>query len=74
MTVCRRLRIQYLSIDSHFKLPAIRRDEFDLLDQVLIMFEQFIGQAHGPIGVVSDRAVNDLNFQHGPSIWNTGAV
>jgi hypothetical protein len=31
------------------------------------MFEQFIGQAHGPIGVVSDRAVNDLDFQHSPS-------
>jgi hypothetical protein len=34
---------------------------------MLIMFEQFFHQAHGPTGVVSDRAVNDLDVQHSPS-------
>jgi hypothetical protein len=29
---------------------------------MLIMLEQFIHQAHGPIGVVSDRAVYDFDF------------
>jgi hypothetical protein len=28
---------------------------------MLITLEQFIHQAHGPIGVVSDRAVHDLD-------------
>lgn len=51
------LGVQQLSIDSHFELPAIRRDQFDLFDHMLILFEQFIHQAHGPTGVVSDRAV-----------------
>jgi len=63
----RQFRIQQLSIDSDFKLPAVRRDQFDLFDQMLIMLEQFLCQAHGPTGVVSDRAVNDLYLQHNPS-------
>ena len=28
------------------------------------MLQQFRAQAHGPIGVMSDRAVDDLYFQH----------
>lgn len=67
MAVRCQFRIQQLSIDSHFKSSAIGRGQFDLFHQMLIMFEQFFGQAHGPIGVVSDCAVNDLNFQHMPS-------
>ena len=31
------------------------------------MFEQLIQQAHGPPGIVSDRAVYDFDVQHGPS-------
>jgi len=58
------LRIQQLSIDHHFEAPAIRRHECDRLDHVLIILQQFIHQAHGPTRVVSDRAVNDLDFQH----------
>ena len=61
------LGIQQLSIDSDFKPPAIGRDQFDLFDQMLIVLEQFICQAHGPTGVVSDRTINDLYFQHNPS-------
>lgn len=67
MTVQCQFGIQQLSIDSHFKLPAIGRDESDLFDQMLIVFEQLFYQAHGPTGVVSDRAVNDFDFQHSPS-------
>jgi hypothetical protein len=58
------LRIQQLSIDSDFKLPTIRWDQLDFLDEMLIMLEQFLYQAHGPTGVVSDCAVNELDFQH----------
>ena len=60
-------RIYQLAVDSYFELPAIRRDRFDLFNQMLIVFEQFFQQAHGPTGVVSDRAVNDLDVQHNPS-------
>lgn len=68
MAMGRQLRIQQLPIDSHFKLPVIRRNEFDFFDQMLIMLEQFVHQAHGPTGVVSDRAVDNLDFQHHPSV------
>jgi hypothetical protein len=34
---------------------------------MLVILQQLVCQAHGPIGVVSDRAVNDFNFQHMPS-------
>ena len=60
-------RIDQLPVDSHLELSIIRWDEFDLFDQVLILFEQFFHQAHGPTGVVSNRAVNDLDVQHSPS-------
>ena len=60
-------RIYQLAVDSYFELPAIRRDHFDLFNQMLIVFEKLFHQAHGPTGVVSDRAVNDLDVQHSPS-------
>jgi hypothetical protein len=34
---------------------------------MLIILEQFSCQANGPVGVVSDRAVDDLDLQHQPS-------
>jgi hypothetical protein len=58
------LRIDQLSIDRHLKATAIRRHERDRLDQMLIILEQLLCQAHGPIGVMSNRAVNNFNFQH----------
>lgn len=61
------LRIQQLPIGSHFKLATIRWHERDLLDQVLVILQQFVHQAHGPTCVVSDRTVNDLDIQHVPS-------
>lgn len=64
MAVCLQLGIQQLSIDSHFKPPTLRRHECDRFDHVLIVFQQLICQAHGPTGIVSDRAVNDFDFQH----------
>ena len=67
MAMGRQFRIDQLPVDSHLELSIIRWDEFDLFDQVLILFEQFFHQAHGPTGVVSDRAVNDLDVQHRPS-------
>ena len=64
MPVRLQFRIQQLSIDSHFEPPTLRRRECDRLDHMLIVLQQFIYQAHGPTGIVSDRAVNDLDFQH----------
>lgn len=67
MTMQLRFRIYKIPVNGHFELPAVRRDKRDRLDHVLIILKQLICQAHGPTGVVSDRAVNDLDSQHGPS-------
>ena len=56
--------VQQLAIHSHLKPSAIRRYKSDRLDYMLIMLEQFFRQAHGPTGVVSDRAVNNFDLQH----------
>jgi hypothetical protein len=32
---------------------------------VLELFKQFIRQAHGPAGVVSDRAIDNFDLKHG---------
>jgi hypothetical protein len=61
------LRIQQLPIRSHLELAAIRRHKRDRFDHVLIILQQFIHQAHGPTGVMSDRAVHNFDFQHDPS-------
>ena len=44
-------------------IPAsLGRDKRNALDLRLKVFEELIRQAHGPIGVVSDGAINDGNF------------
>ena len=65
MAVRLELRIQQLSVHTYLELTPIRWDERDCLDQVLIVLEQFIHQAHGPASVVSDRAIDNLDLQHG---------
>jgi hypothetical protein len=32
---------------------------------MLVVLEQFFCQAHGPASVVSDRAINNFDLQHG---------
>jgi hypothetical protein len=32
-------------------------------------FEQIICQAHGPVGIVSNRTINDLDFHHNAISW-----
>ena len=55
---------QQLSIDSHFEYTALRWHKGNGFNHMLIILEQFFRQTHGPTQVVSDSAINDLNFQH----------
>jgi len=64
MSVCGQLGVQQLPIRGHFEPAAIRWHKHNVLDQVLIVPEQLFRQAHGPAGVMSDRAVDDLDLQH----------
>ena len=58
---------QQLPIDGHFEYTSLRWHKSNGFNHMLIVLEQFFCQTHGPTQVVSDRAVNDLDFQHHPS-------
>ena len=53
-------RVVYLDLE-----PAtVRRDQGQVPDIVFELFEQFIRQAHGPVGIMSYSAVDDLDVNH----------
>ena len=58
------LGVQQLAVHGDLEAPLIRGDQGQAVDAMLEFLEQFLCQANGPAGVVSDRAVNDLNGQH----------
>jgi hypothetical protein len=62
------LGIDQLPVHADLEAAAIGGDQDHRLDQVLELFEQFASQAHGPVGVVSNRAVDDLDLQHKPPV------
>jgi hypothetical protein len=67
MTFGLQFRIDQLSIDRDLEAAAIRWNEGYALDHMLELLEQVICQAYGPVGVVSDRTVDDLDSKHDPS-------
>ena len=56
------LGVNQLSVHAYFVASAIRWDEGDLSELRFKLFEQISRQTDGAIGVVSDRAVFDINF------------
>jgi hypothetical protein len=59
------LGINQSVVDTDFVPASIGGDESHALDFRFEVFEQIACQAHGPVGVMSDRAVDDLDFHHG---------
>jgi hypothetical protein len=57
------LGIQRLAVDAHFEAASFGGHQGDRLDLGLELFEQVDRQTGGAIGVVSDSAVDDLDFQ-----------
>lgn len=51
-------------VHTDLELASIRRYQGQALEVVLKFFEQFICQAHGPVGVVSYSAVDDFDVYH----------
>ena len=64
MTPCLELGIDQLVVHTDFKPASQGRYESNILDLRFEILEQFGYQAHGPVGVVSNRAVLDADF-HG---------
>jgi hypothetical protein len=59
--------IDQLTVDADLEAAFIRWDKRYRFDQVLELLEQVTCQANGPVGVVSDSAINDLDLEHKPS-------
>ncbi|MBV6393070.1 MAG: hypothetical protein KPEEDBHJ_02300 [Anaerolineales bacterium] len=58
-------------VQADFKPAAVGWDERQGFDQKLVILQQFIRQAHGPACVMSDRAVDDFDLQHGSFLQET---
>jgi hypothetical protein len=56
------LRVDQLLIYCNFESTSVRRNQGDGFDRILKLLEQFGCQADGPVGIVSDRAIDDFNF------------
>jgi hypothetical protein len=71
VTLCLKFGINQLPVHADLEASPVRRDKRHRFDQMLELFEQVICQANGPVGIMSDCAVNDLYLEHEPSQkWN----
>ena len=64
VTVGLEFGVDQLVSNRDLELAAVRRDQAQVPDVVLEFFQQFICQAHGPVGVVSNSAVDDFDVYH----------
>ena len=67
MTFRLQFGIYKLTVHAALETAPFRWDQRYGFDQVLELLEQVICQANGPVGIVSDSAINDLNLEHKPS-------
>ena len=58
------LGIDQRSIHTDLEAAPVRRNDRHRFNDMLKLLEQILFQAHGPVGVVSNRAVDDLDFEH----------
>ena len=49
-------------IDRHLVPASIGRDEGNAFDLRFELIKQILCQAHGPVGIVSNRAIGNANF------------
>jgi hypothetical protein len=63
-----KLGVQEPVVHGYLKTASVGWDQRNVLYQMLELLEEFVCQAHGPVCVVSDRAVNNLDLQHKPSL------
>jgi hypothetical protein len=59
------LREDQLPVHADLELASIRGKEYQGLDIRLELFEQIVYQANGPVGVMSNRAIDNLDLYHG---------
>ena len=71
MTVGLEFGIDQFVSNCNLEPASVRRDKSQVPNIVLELFEQFIGQAHGPVGVMSYSAVDDLDVYHWVALSET---
>jgi hypothetical protein len=52
------------AIHGHLELAPIGGHQGQIFDLEFIILEQFVRQAHGPVCIMSDSAINDFNRYH----------
>lgn len=62
-----KLGVYELPIYGDLEPSTFGRSKCECVDHVLELFEQVACQAHGPVSVVSDCAIDDLDLEHMPS-------
>ena len=67
MTIGLQLRVDQVPIHLDLEPASVRGDQRHRFNEVLVVPEQFLNQAHGPGGVMSNRTVGNLDFEHGVS-------
>ena len=69
MTVSLEFGIGQAVVHADLELASVRGNQGQALDIVLEFLEQVVCQAHGPVGVMSNSAVDDFDVYHcSPSI------
>ncbi len=65
------LGIDQIAVEADLEPPAFMRDESQRFDLRFELFEQFGRQTGGAVGVVSDRTIDQLDFeQHTSCLLN----
>ncbi len=64
MTFRLQFGIYKLPVHADLEASPFRGDQRYGFDQVLELLEQVVCQANGPVGIVSDSAVNNLDLEH----------
>lgn len=59
------LAVDQPAVHADFEAATVGGDQPDRFDVGFEFLEQFGRQTDGPVGVVSDRAVDDFDFDHG---------
>lgn len=51
-------------VDDNFEFAAVRWNQSERFDFRFVFLEQFACQAHGPVGVMSNSAISQFDFEH----------
>jgi len=63
VALCFQLGKEQAAVHLHFKTATIGRHQVNALDLRLEIMQQFLQQANGPVGIVSNCTVGDFDIE-----------